>query len=96
MSKTEHTLQITAGRMRVEFIETPEAVYVNVTGAKPLGFEKEKIRRFLLPFLQAYENDSRRVEISGANCPLTAHVRPVGQDGWIGFTLNRFLGKATT
>jgi hypothetical protein len=84
MTTTTHTLQFTAGRLTVTFTETPEAVFVGLTGARARGCELPKLRRFLAPLLDAYRDDPRRLEISGEHCTWTGHVCPV-TGGWIGF-----------
>lgn len=79
-----HTLQLIAGRLTVTFVETPEAVYMGLAGAKALGCERRKLERFLRPLIDAYRDDPRRLEISGEHCKWTGHVRSLA-GGWVGY-----------
>ncbi len=92
---SEHTLNLTAGVMRVQFRETEGAVFMSITGARPRGFERSKVRRFMLSIVVPYERDRRPMEISGANSNTIGHLRPVGHDGWLGDATPRDEGGAT-
>lgn len=85
MSTTAHSLQLVAGPLRVTVTEAEHAVYIGMTGPKPLGFEQRKLKAFLFTLVDAFRNDPRRLEINGNRADYTGCIDPVREVGWVGY-----------
>ncbi len=78
---TRHTLQLTAGPLHADITERPDAVRLDITGAVPMGFERGKLRRFLLPLILPFEADPRPLRISGRGADVSWNVQGVAGAG---------------
>lgn len=81
MTTTRHTLQLTAGPLHADISEGAEAVRLDITGAVPMGFERNKVRRFLLPLILPFEADPRPLRIGGRGAGVAWKVQGVAGAG---------------
>jgi hypothetical protein len=82
----KHTLQLVAGPMHVTVTESADDVRLEITGAYPVGFERNKVTRFLAPIISRYEDDPRRLSVGGRGCDFVGHVTAVPGLGAVGWT----------
>ena len=61
------TLNLANGALILTVTETPDRVFVSLSGTAPRAEETPKLERLLFPLLLRYEHDARPVEISGSH-----------------------------
>ena len=82
-STQRHTLALKLGRVfAVTVTETPDTVYIGISGDKPRRSDLQAVADFLWPIVSRYESDDRVIEMDGAHNPHgTARLHTLARGG---------------